>query len=51
MDGYVRCWTCNGNGVVNIVRPGPDPWDTAKCPDCKGTGKDDKKTEALKKGE
>lgn len=35
---YIRCWTCNGGGVVRFVR------DIEICPDCNGTGCDFKKT-------
>lgn len=45
---YVICWTCNGNGIVNVVKRF-GPWGTATCPDCGGTGKDKAKTELMLK--
>lgn len=44
--GYVRCWTCVGNGLINIIKK-HGPWGTKKCPDCNETGKDERKTREL----
>ena len=48
-SGYIRCWACNGNGRVNVVRKS-GPWDSALCTDCNGSGKDEKKTYLYKHG-
>jgi len=44
-SGQVRCWTCNGNGVIHYPRCKPVP-----CPDCKGKGRDEAKTKLYIKG-
>jgi len=41
--GYVRCWTCVGNGLVQVVTKS-GPWGCKICPDCKGSGADAEKT-------
>ena len=47
--GYVRCWPCNGEGVIfnetHIIRRKPDEPDFWTCKDCGGTGRGEKKTE------
>ena len=39
----IRCWSCNGNGIQNIVNSN-GPWGTEVCSDCKGSGIDEEKT-------
>jgi DnaJ-class molecular chaperone len=46
--GYIRCWTCVGNGVTPVVNHNK-PWGSEVCPDCKGTGRDEKKTREYNK--
>lgn len=40
--GYVRCWTCVGNGILTYPN---EP--TRRCPDCRGTGADIEKTKQI----
>jgi hypothetical protein len=35
---YIRCWTCNGNGIDDKSKP---------CQACRGTGADVEKTKKL----
>lgn len=44
--GYIRCWTCNGNGSVVVPQIGC--WGLAQCPDCRGTGVDEKNTKEFR---
>lgn len=50
---YVRCWTCNGNGIVPTYgrKDHPDYEPNGTCPDCRGTGMDVQKTlDAVRRG-
>lgn len=40
---YIRCWTCNGSGAVKHTG-----CPIELCPDCRGTGCDEKKTRETK---
>lgn len=42
---FIQCWTCNGNGLVNVIKTGA--WETDVCDNCNGTGCDREKTMKL----